>query len=127
MGESGMDPKTGGAGFGVAIATGVGGLETLIEQVLVMEKRGPSRLSPFLVPALMANAASAQVSMQFGVRGPNLTHVSACASSAHALGESAEMIKRGMAEVMVAGGAEAAVIPLAIGAFSSIHAISRRA
>jgi 3-oxoacyl-[acyl-carrier-protein] synthase II len=112
--------------IGVAIATGVGGLETLIEQVLVMEKRGPSRLSPFLVPMLMANAASAQVSMQFGLRGPNLTHVSACASSAHALGESAEMIKRGMAEVMVAGGAEAAVIPLAIGAFSTMHAMSRR-
>ncbi|OGO72967.1 MAG: beta-ketoacyl-[acyl-carrier-protein] synthase II [Chloroflexi bacterium RIFCSPLOWO2_12_FULL_71_12] len=124
--DSGIDPKTDGDRFGVAIATGVGGLETLIEQVLVMEKRGPSRLSPFLVPALMANAASAQVSMQFGVRGPNLTHVSACASSAHALGESAEMIKRGMAEVMVAGGAEAAVIPLAIGAFSSMHAMSRR-
>ncbi len=112
--------------IGVAIATGVGGLETLIEQVLVMEKRGPSRLSPFLVPMLMANAASAQVSMQFGLRGPNLTHVSACASSAHALGESAEMIKRGMAEVMVAGGAEAAVIPLAIGAFANMHAMSRR-
>ncbi|MBU6423865.1 MAG: beta-ketoacyl-ACP synthase II [Chloroflexota bacterium] len=112
--------------IGVAIATGVGGLETLIEQVLVMEKRGPGRLSPFLVPMLMANAASAQISMQFGLRGPNLTHVSACASSAHALGESAEMIKRGMAEVMVAGGAEAAVIPLAIGAFSNMHAMSRR-
>jgi len=112
--------------IGVAVATGVGGLETLIEQVLVMEKRGPSRLSPFLVPMLMANAASAQISMQFGLRGPNLTHVSACASSAHALGESAEMIKRGMAEVMVAGGAEAAVIPLAIGAFSTMHAMSRR-
>ena len=112
--------------IGVALATGVGGLETLIEQVLVMEKRGPSRLSPFLVPMLMANAASAQISMQFGLRGPNLTHVSACASSAHALGESAEMIRRGMAEVMVAGGAEAAVIPLAIGAFSTMHAMSRR-
>jgi 3-oxoacyl-[acyl-carrier-protein] synthase II len=121
-----LDPTTDGDRIGVAIATGVGGLETLIEQVLVMEKRGPSRLSPFLVPMLMANAASAQVSMQFGVRGPNLTHVSACASSAHALGESAEMIKRGMAEVMIAGGAEAAVIPLAIGAFSSMHAMSRR-
>lgn len=121
-----LDPATNGDRIGVAIATGVGGLETLIEQVLIMEKRGPSRLSPFLVPMLMANAASAQVSMQFGVRGPNLTHVSACASSAHALGESAEMIKRGMADAMVAGGAEAAVIPLAIGAFSSMHAMSRR-
>ena len=121
-----LDTSTATDRIGVAIATGVGGLETLIEQVLIMEKRGPSRLSPFLVPMLMANAASAQVSMQFGLRGPNLTHVSACASSAHALGESAEMIRRGMAEVMVAGGSEAAVIPLAIGAFSNMHAMSRR-
>jgi 3-oxoacyl-[acyl-carrier-protein] synthase II len=124
--DSKLDPAKEGDRIGVAIATGVGGLETLIEQVLVMEKRGPSRLSPFLVPMLMANAGSAQVSMQFGLRGPNLTHVSACASSAHALGESAEMIRRGMCEAMVAGGAEAAVIPLAIGAFSTMHAMSRR-
>ncbi len=126
MADSKLDPAKEGDRIGVAIATGVGGLETLIEQVLVMEKRGPSRLSPFLVPMLMANAASAQVSMQFGVRGPNLTHVSACASSAHALGESAAMIRRGMADAMVAGGSEAAVIPLAIGAFSTMHAMSRR-
>jgi 3-oxoacyl-[acyl-carrier-protein] synthase II len=112
--------------IGVAIATGVGGLETLIDQVLLMERRGPSRLSPFLVPMLMANAGSAQISMQFGLRGPNLTHVSACASSAHAIGECAEMIRRGQAEAMLAGGAEAAVLPLAIGAFSSMHAMSRR-
>jgi len=112
--------------IGVSIATGVGGLETLIEQVLLMEKRGPSRLSPFLVPMLMANAGSAQVSMQFGLKGPNLTHVSACASSAHAIGECAAIIDRGQADVMVAGGAEAAVLPLAIGAFSTMHAMSRR-
>ncbi|MDP9319786.1 MAG: beta-ketoacyl-ACP synthase II [Chloroflexota bacterium] len=112
--------------IGVSIATGVGGLETLVEQVLLMEKRGPSRLSPFLVPMLMANAGSAQVSMQFGLKGPNLTHVSACASSAHAIGECAAIIERGQAEVMVAGGAEAAVLPLAIGAFSTMHAMSRR-
>ena len=124
--DANLDAAKEGDRVGVAIATGVGGMETLVEQVLVMEKRGPGRLSPFLVPMLMANAASAQVSMQFGVRGPNLTHVSACASSAHAVGESAEMIKRGMADVIVAGGSEAAVIPLAIGAFSTMHAMSRR-
>ena len=112
--------------IGVSIATGVGGLETLVEQVLLMEKRGPSRLSPFLVPMLMANAGSAQVSMQFGLKGPNLTHVSACASSAHAIGECAAIIDRGQADIMVAGGAEAAVLPLAIGAFSTMHAMSRR-
>ena len=112
--------------IGVSIATGVGGLETLVDQVLLMEKRGPSRLSPFLVPMLMANAGSAQVSMQFGLKGPNLTHVSACASSAHAIGECAAIIDRGQADIMVAGGAEAAVLPLAIGAFSTMHAMSRR-
>ena len=112
--------------IGVSMGTGVGGLETLIEQVLLMEKRGPGRLSPFLVPMLMANAGSAQVSMQFGLKGPNLTHVSACASSAHAIGECAAIIDRGQADVMVAGGAEAAILPLAIGAFSTMHAMSRR-
>ena len=111
---------------GVAIATGVGGLETLIEQVIVMEKRGPGRLSPFLVTMLMANAASAQISLQFGLQGPNVAHVSACASSAHSIGESAEIIRRGQADVMVAGGSEAAVLPLAIGAFATMHAMSRR-
>jgi 3-oxoacyl-[acyl-carrier-protein] synthase II len=112
--------------IGVAIATGVGGIETLIDQVLLMEERGPSRLSPFLVPMLMANAGSAQTSMLFDLRGPSLTHVSACASSAHALGECAELIKRGQADVMVTGGAEAGVLPLPIGAFANMHAMSRR-
>jgi 3-oxoacyl-[acyl-carrier-protein] synthase II len=111
---------------GTAIATGVGGLETLIDQVVLMEQRGPGRLSPFLVPMLMANAASAQISMQFGLKGPSLTHVSACASSSHAIGESGEIIRRGQADVMVTGGSEAAVLPLAIGAFSTMHAMSRR-
>ncbi len=111
---------------GTAIATGVGGLETLIKEVLLMEERGPSRLSPFLVPMLMANAASAQCSMQFGLKGPSLTHVSACASSSHSIGECGEIIRRGQADVMVSGGSEAAVLPLAIGAFSTMHAMSRR-
>jgi 3-oxoacyl-[acyl-carrier-protein] synthase II len=124
--DSKLDTATSPDRTGVAIATGVGGLETLIDQVLVMEKRGPGRLSPFLVPMLMANAGSAQISMQFGLQGPNVAHVSACASSAHSIGESAEMIKRGQADVMVAGGSEAAVLPLAIGAFSTMHAMSRR-
>ena len=120
--EKGVDPER----CGTAIATGVGGLETLIKEVLLMEEKGPSRLSPFLVPMLMANAASAQVSMQFGLKGPSLTHVSACASSSHAIGECGEIIRRGQADVMVAGGSEAAVLPLAIGAFSTMHAMSRR-
>ena len=112
--------------FGTAIATGVGGLETLIEGILLMERRGPSRLSPFLVPTLMANAASGQVAQQFGLRGPSLTHVSACASSSHAIGEGGDIIRRGQADVMVVGGSEAAVLAIGIAAFSAMHATSRR-
>jgi 3-oxoacyl-[acyl-carrier-protein] synthase II len=111
---------------GTAIATGVGGLETLIDGILLMEHRGPSRLSPFLVPMLMANAASAQVSMQFGLSGPSLTHVSACASSSHAIGEGGDIIRRGEADAMVVGGSEAAVLAIGIAAFSAMHATSRR-
>ena len=124
--DAGFDKPADAERVGTAIATGVGGLETLIREVLLMEEKGPSRLSPFLVPMLMANAASAQISMQFGLKGPSLTHVSACASSSHAIGECGEIIRRGQADVMVAGGSEAAVLPLAIGAFSTMHAMSRR-
>jgi 3-oxoacyl-[acyl-carrier-protein] synthase II len=112
--------------IGASIATGVGGLETLVDQVVVMRTKGPNRLSPFLVPMLMANAGSAQIAMQLGVRGPNLTHVSACASSAHAIGEAGAIIERDQADAMIVGGAEAAVVPLAIGAFCTMHAMSRR-
>ncbi len=112
--------------IGTAIASGVGGLETLIDQVLLMEKRGPSRLSPFLITMVIANAASGQVAMELGLKGPSLTHVSACASSSHAIGESGDIIRRGQADVMVAGGSEAAVLALGIAAFSAMHATSRR-
>ena len=96
------------------------------DQVLVMEARGPSRLSPFFVPMLMANAASAQVSMQFGLKGPSLTHVSACASSSHAIGEGGDIIRRGQADVMVVGGSEAAVVPVVLSAFASMKTLTTR-
>ena len=112
--------------MGTAIASGVGGLETLIDQVLLMEKRGPSRLSPFLITMVIANAASGQVAMELGLKGPSLTHVSACASSSHAIGEAGDIIRRGQADVMLAGGSEAAVVALGIAAFSAMHATSRR-
>jgi 3-oxoacyl-[acyl-carrier-protein] synthase II len=121
-----LDVSRDGDRTGTAVATGVGGLETLVDQVVVMREKGPRRLSPFLVPMLMANAASAQISLQFGMRGPSVTHVSACASSAHAIGESAAIIRRAQADAMVVGGAEAAVLPIAIGAFCTMHAMSRR-
>ncbi len=90
---------------GTAISSGLGGITTMVDQIMVMEQRGPSRLSPFFVPMLMANAGSAQVSMQFGLKGPSLTHVSACASSSHAIGEGGDIIRRGQADVMVVSGA----------------------
>jgi len=124
--DASLDKITDPERIGTAIATGVGGLETLIDGILLMERRGPARLSPFLVPMLMANAASAQVSMQFGLRGPSLTHVSACASSSHAIGEGGDIIRRGQADVMVVGGSEAAVLAIGIAAFSAMHATSRR-
>src|SRR5438034_1829228 len=126
LADAKMDKAADPERVGTAISSGLGGITTMVDQVMVMEQRGPSRLSPFFVPMLMANAASAQVSMQFGLKGPSLTHVSACASSSHAIGECGEIIRRGQADVMVSGGAENAVLPLAIGAFSTMHAMSRR-
>src|SRR3979490_1681550 len=111
---------------GTAISSGLGGIATMVDQIMVMEQRGPSRLSPFFVPMLMANAASAQVSMQFGLKGPSLTHVSACASSSHAIGEGGDIIRRGQADVMVAGGAEATVIPVVVAAFAAMKTLTRR-
>jgi len=111
---------------GTAISSGLGGIATMVDQIMVMEQRGPSRLSPFFVPMLMANAASAQVSMQFGLKGPSLTHVSACASSSHAIGEGGDIIRRGQADVMVVGGAEATVIPVVVAAFSAMKTLTRR-
>jgi len=91
-----------------------------------MDTRGPSRLSPFFVPMLMANAASAQVSMQFGLKGPSLTHISACASSSHAIGEGGDIIRRGQADAMVVGGSEACAIPVVVGAFATMNTLTRR-
>ena len=126
LADAKMDKAADPERVGTAISSGLGGIATMVDQVMVMEQRGPSRLSPFFVPMLMANAASAQVSMQFGLKGPSLTHVSACASSSHAIGEGGDIIRSGQADVMVVGGSEAAVLALGIAAFSSMHATSRR-
>jgi 3-oxoacyl-[acyl-carrier-protein] synthase II len=111
---------------GTAISSGLGGITTMVDQVMVMEGRGPSRLSPFFVPMLMANAGSAQVAMRFGLKGPSLTHVSACASSSHAIGEGGDIIRRGQADVMVAGGSEACAIPVIVAAFAAMKTLTRR-
>ena len=111
---------------GVAIGSGIGGISTIVDQVKVMEQKGPRRVSPFLVPMMILNMAAGQVSIVVGAKGPNISVVSACATSAHSVGEAAEIIARGDAEVMIAGGSEAPVIPIGIVAFAQAQALSTR-
>ncbi|GCF08410.1 beta-ketoacyl-ACP synthase II [Dictyobacter arantiisoli] len=111
---------------GVCIGSGVGGLTTLHEQFEVLHAKGPTRVSPFLIPMLMINAAPGMVSQLIGARGPAWAAVSACATSGNAIGEAWETIRRGTAKVMVAGGAERAVTPLGMASFANMHALSRR-
>jgi 3-oxoacyl-[acyl-carrier-protein] synthase II len=112
--------------IGVLIGTGIGGLETLQAAVTTLNARGPQRVSPFAVPMFIPDMASGQVAILLGTAGPNFATVSACSSSAHALGEAAEIIRRGQADVMIAGGTEAPVVAVAVAAFNSMHALSTR-
>jgi len=112
--------------IGVLVGTGVGGIGTLSDQLKVLFERGPSRVSPFLIPMFISNMTSGHVSMVLGARGPNFTVVSACSTSAHAVGEAAEIIKRGDAAVMFAGGAEAAIVPIGVAGFVAEKAMSTR-
>ena len=112
--------------IGVCIGSGVGGLMTLHEQFAVLHEKGPTRVSPFLVPMMMINAAPGMVSLLTGAQGPAWAAVSACATGGNALGEAWETICRGAAKAMLAGGAETAVTPLAMAAFANMHALSRR-
>jgi 3-oxoacyl-[acyl-carrier-protein] synthase II len=111
---------------GVFIGVGMGGLENLEKCTLTLEHKGPGKISPYLIPSLIANMAAGQVSIQFDLRGPSLAHTSACSSSAHAIGEAMRWIQYGRAEVMVAGGAEASIAPTGISGFSAMFALSRR-
>jgi 3-oxoacyl-[acyl-carrier-protein] synthase II len=111
---------------GVIIGSGIGGIATFEEQCSIYLKQGPSRVSPFFVPMFIPDMASGLVAMRYGLTGPNLCTVSACASSAHAIGEAFRMIQDGDADVMVAGGAEAAITPLAISGFANMKALSTR-
>jgi 3-oxoacyl-[acyl-carrier-protein] synthase II len=111
---------------GVLVGSGVGGLMTMEEQTRVLNEKGPSRVSPLVVPMMIADMASGQISIVTGARGPNSTVVTACATGAHALGDSLEILRRGAADVMIAGGAEAAVTPLAIAGFGNMKAMTNR-
>ena len=112
--------------FGCVIGSGIGGLKTTEDQHTVLMERGPSRLSPFMIPMLISNMASGMVSMEHGLQGPNFAPVSACATSAHSVGEAWRMIREGDADAFLAGGSEAAIVPLGIGGFAAMRAMSTR-
>ncbi len=125
--DSGIDlTKTDPDHVGAFIGSGIGGLQTTAEQLKVLFDRGPGRLSPFMIPMLISNMASGLVSMYLNLRGPNFATCSACATANHAIGEAWRTIKMGDANVMFAGGAEAAIVPIGIGGFCAMRAMSTR-
>ena len=109
---------------GVMIGSGIGGLQTIYETSLVLKERGPRRVSPFFIPSALINLASGQVSIEYGFRGPNHSVVTACATGAHAIGDAARLIQLDDADVMVAGGAEAAICRIGIAGFNACKALS---
>ena len=111
---------------GVILGTGLGGVGTLAEGFQTNVLRGPDRISPFLIPMAIPNIGSGEIAIQFGMTGPNFTTVSACATGGHALGESSEIIRRGDADVMVAGGTEAGIYEPMVGGFAAMRALSTR-
>ena len=110
----------------VMIASGIGGIITLSDQIGVLGNRGPNRISPFLVPMMLPDMASGQVSMLLGAKGPNYSTVSACSSAADTIGQAFEAIRRGDVDVALAGGAEAAICPIGVAGFNACHALSKR-
>ena len=119
-GDVGVDP----ARFGTIFATGIGGLETLEEQVEVRINKGERRVSPFLVPMMMANASGAAISMRYGLQGPNETICTACAAGTHAIGNAARLIAWGRCDAVVTGGAEAAATVTSLAGFGNMTALS---
>ncbi|HEY2510328.1 MAG TPA: beta-ketoacyl-ACP synthase II [Polyangiaceae bacterium] len=111
---------------GCFIGVGLGGLFTLEKTKQTLMEKGPQKISPYSIPGIIANLAAGQVSMQWGLRGPSYCTTSACSSGAHAIGEATEWLRRGRAQVMIAGGAEATVTPVGIGGFEAMYALSRR-
>jgi len=111
---------------GVLIGSGIGGFEVIEREHKVLLEKGPSRISPFFIPATIINLASGQVSIRTGAKGPNSATATACTTSAHAVGDSFRIIQRGEADVMICGGTEAAVTPMGIGGFAAMRALSQR-
>lgn len=111
---------------GILIGTGIGGIGTLLEQAEVLRERGPERVSPFLVPMMISDSAAGMIAIRVGARGPNMAVATACATGTNALGEAAAIIRRGAADVMIAGGAEAAIVSLAMAGMNVMGALSTR-
>jgi len=113
-------------GIGVLIGSGIGGITTLLEQADVMRERGPDRISPFLIPMMIADSAAGMIAIRLGARGPNMALATACASGSNAIGEAAEIIRRGAADAMIAGASEASIVALAMGGMNVMGALSTR-
>ena len=124
---SGLDPEhVDRERVGVLIGSGIGGMETFETQHSQLIEKGPGRVSPFFIPMMISDMAAGQVSIQFGFKGPNFGTVSACASGAHAIGEALRLLRAGDADVILAGGAEATITPMAVAGFNSARALSLR-
>lgn len=127
LGQAGLVIEAGNRDLiGILIGSGIGGIGTLLEQAEVLRTRGPDRISPFLIPMMISDSAAGTLAIHLGVRGPNMALATACASGTNAIGEAAEMIRRGDAEVMIAGAAEASIVPLAVGGMNVMGALSTR-
>jgi 3-oxoacyl-[acyl-carrier-protein] synthase II len=111
---------------GVSVGSGIGGIATIEEQHKILLERGHSRISPFFIPGIIINMVSGQISIEYGAKGPNLSTVTACSTSSHALGEAMRYVQSGEADVMIAGGSEAAVTALSVAGFASMRALSTR-
>jgi 3-oxoacyl-[acyl-carrier-protein] synthase II len=126
--DGGLDVATIGdpERFGCIIGSGIGGLKSFSDQHTILMNKGPSRISPFMIPMMISNMASGFVSMEYGLQGPNFATVSACATACHAIGEAWRMIRFDEADAFLAGGAEATVVPLGVGGFAAMKALSTR-
>src|SRR5216110_210488 len=125
--DAGLDiAKVNGDRFGVLIGSGIGGIQTLLSNHDTLREKGPDRVSPFFIPMMIVNMASGLVSMRFGAKGPNSAVITACATGNHAIGDAFRIIQRDEADLMIAGGAEAIIIPLTIAGFCSMKAMSTR-
>lgn len=111
---------------GVIVGAGLGGINVIEKNHEVLLERGPGRMSPFFIPGLIVNLAPGQISIRFGAKGPNWSPVSACSTSAHAIGEATELIRRGACDVVISGGTEATISPLGVGGFNAMKALSTR-